>query len=471
MPKSKEKTNYTRTILHTATREVRNSDAKIPEQIVLLESDEVITVVFSHKLTGISKNGKEWSAWADKYKITFSCRSKNGTDKKSFNIYYWKKPQGHRASFSNVSTGLIMPPSFSDILHISSEREYEYIEPETIAMTKVFDMYERHFGKIANSEHIPRQLKNTNILCYPMLQQGQYVAEMVANFSIPFVLRSAFRKDTFQQATLELFGKRRYRKDLVKAVAKTNPLALAFFAPFKTAIPIDWIISHLNKHSEHTEIVNVNRMQHQFRGDYSGSPDTKPIMEFFKDLPVNTQKALLNDVQYPYKHTQTMLDTARMYELLKNMNQEIKDKYLPKDMLKAKTWLELHDRFTVIQREIRFKIEFIPQTETARQLEKVFTTNDKYQIIAAKDTYELTVWGREMGNCIGSYGRTAVVGSATLAKVIHNDKMIANIEIRNEKCNQLYAKGNQRLPQEQEDEIMEAMFKAKVINHEKLRQW
>jgi hypothetical protein len=469
MPKRKEKTNYTRTILHTADRELRNSNAQMPEQIVLLESDEVITVVFAHKITGVSKNGKEWSKWADKYKITFSCRSKNGTDKKSFNIYYWKKPQGHNASFSNVSTGLIIPPSFSDILHISPERRSEYKEIEELAMSRVFDMYERHFGKIINGEQIPRLLKNANILCYPLLQQGQYVTELLTDFYIAPALRTAFRKDTFQQATLDLFGKRKYRKDLVKAVAKTNPLALAFFAPFKTAVPIDWIITQLNKHSDHEGISTLKK--YYLRGNYGINDNIKPIIDFMKVLPVNSQKALLNDVNFPYTFTQIMVDTARMYHDLQSMNTDTKDKYLPKDMLKAKTWKELHDRFVLIQRSIRFKAEPIPPTETAHKLEKVFTANDKYKIIAAKDTHELKMWGNEMGNCIGGYGNIAKSGAATLAKVMHNDKMIANIEIKEGICHQLYAKHNARLPEAQETEIIEAMFKAKVIKNEKLRYW
>jgi hypothetical protein len=471
MPQQKEKTHYVHTVLYD---EPVDSKAKRPERIVMLSSEKVITIIFSYKLIGTTKTGLTWSKWIDSHKLIFSCRPRGGSNTKQFNVYYWTKVYPARARFGNVSTGKFLPKSFKELSYLRADemmgnpdKETSFNTAETEAMTHVFNMYENNFGKIANGEAIPRILKTTPILCYPLIQDGQFAGAMKNGFQMSPVLATAFRKDTFQEATQLLFGKRKYRKDLVKAVAKTDPRAIIFFLNFKNAIPIDWIITQLNK----AELDPNSSYGYIPLWDSYHNSFIKNTVQFFTTLPVNTQKNLLNDIKAPYEYNQIMLDTTRMHSQLMNSTDENKEKFITKDLFKAKTWHELHEKLSSTQQLIRTQNKEIPLTEDAKKLEKVFAYNEKYQIVPAKDTHELAYWGKVMSNCIGSYANSAVAGITTVAKLMENNEMIANIEVRDGICYQIYAQRNSQLPDEQEIEIVNAMLKSEAITESRMRGW
>lgn len=67
--------------------------------------------------------------------------------------------------------------------------------------------------------------------------------------------------------------------------------------------------------------------------------------------------------------------------------------------------------------------------------------------IPAGNTKQMSEWGNEMGNCIGSYTQEALSGRGIYCGVTRNDKLIANLEIDaiDNKLKQLLGKYNRIL--------------------------
>lgn len=498
MAKIKTTQTYVRErLLTTITQDFEtyhNKDAtkRHKYHIDMFTSSEIVTLIISQELSGVSKNGIPWTRIQNVEKYIFSARVRKGSKNRTFNIYHWKKLTHRRTTFSNISSGehlskfeIMLSSMLSGYsVEHSFYPENKYSENEqtlspyfivenpeenntkvhTVAekikqleqyVTKnIIQLYENYFGK-NQLPQIENNFEKLFTLCYPVLIQFyEQNPEIIINPLYDKNERKAYRQKTIQETTQTIFGKRKYRKDLVKAVAAAPPNIVSFYANFKNVVPIDWIINGLT--------ISKNKSFSQQRSFHLSANENLPAL--FERLTQNSKRNLVNDAG-SLGHTVSYLyaDTLLSFSQIQKFELERKKTYLHKDDLKVKTWKELHDKLSVIYRTVQYENEEIIQTEQAQKLEKVFTPEDTYQIHAAKTTHELISWGNEMNNCIASYRRSAVKGHTLLAKLTKNGKMIANIEISDNDCRQLFGKNNQPLETEDHNYVITKLKENNII--------
>ena len=105
-------------------------------------------------------------------------------------------------------------------------------------------------------------------------------------------------------------------------------------------------------------------------------------------------------------------------------------KYLPKAYRPAKAsgnLREVHDELVVLDRKWRFGNKPIDYTDVEKALE---IDCGEYSFRLAKDTDSLYDIGKQMGICVGSYGREAVAKNCTILTMQKADQYVACIELR-----------------------------------------
>lgn len=217
----------------------------------------------------------------------------------------------------------------------------------------------------------------------------------------PAGVRRAFvRTTTVQDLTRRLFGKTRYRRDLVKAVAQTNLPTLSFAWQFRGLVPIDWIVTMLRE-----------------RRIPSGwcMPLIRPHL---RELDLQSLRNLIRDV--PRDHL-VLFDLIR-YPASAG---------LPR----IHNWSELHDQ--VIEHAVVF-VDAFTKNGTPRKpirlpayaaaLAADLPSGARIEIARHEDT--LWVWGKQMRHCIGSYGRDMRSGRSLLGAVYDTgDRLRGNFEV------------------------------------------
>jgi hypothetical protein len=455
MNELEEKTGYEYSVLYEGTTSDRYNEnhKKLRQAVIALTSDDVFTVIVRKRYEGVSKNNIPWSKWSDEYKLIFSFRPKGKSKKKSFNVYTWMKIRGGKSLFTNSSPGLRERNSIANLLPY--DRAEDANQLEITIMEHVFTMYRKHIGPI--DSNVEPVLSNIPFLSYPLIKHTMTPNQPM--YIINPKVRQAYRSETFEELTVKLFGKRLYRKDLVKAVASGNVNILGNFLPFKNSVPIDWIITEL-KDSAKLDTSRGYAQSYHIDATYKAQ-----LNNIFNACSKSTQKKLLRDIkETPNNVSHYMKDASSLYIQINSLVLEDKEEFISEAALKVSSWKELHDNLSTIHRRIRTRDKVIPQTEKALKLEEIFSEDDIYQIKPAKTTHELIRWGELMSNCISSYADSAVNGRTLLAKVEKDNELIANIEIVGNKCRQLYGKYNRPLPQEEHDLVVKKLLEAKIIS-------
>lgn len=240
----------------------------------------------------------------------------------------------------------------------------------------------------------------------------------------------AFRLGTVQDLTRALFGKRRYRKDLVRAVA-TSPLGATRVAyELRNLVEVDWIVELLRKSSGSRQ--------------WTYSVPTAGLVAVFSAIPKHRRRALLLSM-HDRTFTGGMRDAVRMATTVVNGGH-----FTTEIVSGCRTWEEIHDTLipaAIATESLRHEtaadpsIKLRPITEALNGTQTGAVTFE-----AARSLDDLMLWGRELRNCIGSYFRPARSGTSNLFVLMQDGKMLANMEVtaRGE-ISQLYGFANSPL--------------------------
>lgn len=240
---------------------------------------------------------------------------------------------------------------------------------------------------------------------------------------IPMGMHKHFRTGSMRDFAASVFGRQNVRRDLVKAMASTRPGIVALASQFKGLVPIDWIIGYLR---------GMEDVSGYFLADRPG------LKHVLHTLDPRSYRHLLKDAGE---------DTARLALDIARYRRNINEAYY------VRSWSELHNRLWdppyVSYETKNEKIKLLP---LATKLDGLVV--DDLVFVAAKETDDLVGWGKEMRNCISGYAREATSGIGIYAAVERDNKVIANLEIRNDRLCQLLGKFNRTLPDDTKSKLV-----------------
>lgn len=183
------------------------------------------------------------------------------------------------------------------------------------------------------------------------------------------------------------------------------------------------------------------------------------IRKFLKDIKPRRRFKLILDEKG--EAANNALDTAKMYaELKSNIGLTID---IPKG-----GWLELHNYFAREQRKIENPNKEIKYSDKFNEIDGLII--DELRIELPRDSYRLIDMGKEMNNCIASYGREAISGNAQLLAIYKENKLIYNVEIRNKKLMQFKGKFNAAADQKDQEKVIDILVKHDILNENKDKQ-
>lgn len=249
-------------------------------------------------------------------------------------------------------------------------------------------------------------------------------------------ISAGLRQSSVQDFVVAEFGKSRYRKDLVRAVAEATGLEqVALASHLRGVVPVDWLVDFIKLPS----------------GGYWSARESD-MRTLFKSLaPATARKLLLQDDRR--KHSWIVRDAIRDGAAVVNA--------MPATNLKFKDWQDVHDWSTREYRKIQNADREIPQGSIAKKLDG--SELDGIQLTSAKRTHELINWGTAMNNCIGGYGEMAVRKTTYLFAAWRGETLIGNMEVStNGTIRQLVGKHNRPLPATEADTIQKMVKKLTV---------
>lgn len=437
----------TKTILYQEKEIPRWGRAYILPSEFCLEGDEfsatifsteyTSSFVFSRKWSGVSKSGVPWKRWQPFARYMISVKPHRISGKQSLNIYSRKLNNGYKWSpFMNV-TG--MPDYLSDPMLSAYIEEFNnevYRLGSTIA-----EIPKPPVMEFRN----PTPLYDYALKCaYPMLAVRQKTSDYNDNRLI-----MGARLSTNIEYTIALFGKRNYRKDLVKAVAETfYPSNLAVAREFRNLVPVDWIVKFL-------------------RGMADCSAPKLPLKDmrsFLTERSMIERRRLLNDFMKSYAQA----GPREKYLFPMNVQDGIRSyNLLPEDVhqrMNFRSWKHLHDASEMELDKMRYQardIPVIPMAEIIAAQQPV----DGISVYLPKDTDEVREWGREMSHCIGTYADDAVKGDVVLLGVRENGVLVGNVQIQvaSRRMAQILGKHNRFLPDNVQVAVAKIMDNAEVL--------
>lgn len=257
---------------------------------------------------------------------------------------------------------------------------------------------------------------------------------------VPPTILGAMRAKSSREFVERLFGKRHYRRDLLKAVGNSEtiyPLHIA--QAFRGLVPTDWIVNFL-------------RLNHTIETNYElgyGITVSQDIRSMLTQMDPRTYRYLLND--------RLTTNTLYMLEDVARNGLYNEDNYY-------RSWQNVHDRNMPRYHHINHTPFQDCEINLHPIAEKVHGVKTKsFEIKTALHTAELTEWGSQMHNCIGGYRNMAVNKQTILGAIYAGEKLVANFEIApNGNLKQLLGTCNKPLPKSQRAEL-EAAFRWKGV--------
>lgn len=466
----RKKSTQTYTCLDLFEGDVYNSGYNIglnyqentPVRIAILQGQYSSTFVVNRRREGISKNGTPWKKWEVWGQVIMSTRALNKAGVKKLNVYgkYRMKEGGPSTwfPFRNITSypqmiETIVKPAYMTAVN----REIERLMTENIGVPEInLDKY----VAITRQSHpdmsyLERDELNKLFIpphLYPMHLAYPITRTMSKGIErLPSGMTQHLRHETMMDVTRSMYGKKLYRKDLVKAVSEASLSQVSFAFAFKGIIPIDWIINLLNN-----------------RG--GAFPEGLPVehhanmKSLFRALTIHQQKRFLNALMSSQPKDKAtaweVIDTLRMF---KRLNENYNANYAP-GQLEGKTWKELHDNFTADFRRRGVADQPIEKVKLAKQIENL-TLSDGYTIVQPKTTHELIDWGVKMEHCIGSYVKEAVDGHSVFLGIVKDKTMIGNaqISVREKRLVQIFGKRNRNLDKQTLELFSSVLIDNKVL--------
>ena len=370
---------------------------------MLIERPETVVLTFHSFKSGVNHhNGAEWSRWSKDSFFVISVR-RNRSGVRRLNVYRWGRGK-NGTSFQNRTADV---------------SAFSWVEPALLAEA-VVRLWERNVGPLDDdlrqapiSVLIPR-------LAFPGLANRQLAADRDGPV-VPPGLGSVWRESDARVMTEKLFGKRRVRKDLIRAVASADPARVGVAHAVRRHVPVDWLVEFLTAADGGVD----SRLPFAGLG---------PVFELLN--PHARRRLLLALGARPLPRTgrgmtgETMIvsDTVRTVRELGVLYGEDRT-FVTDEVRKAKSWKSLHDEAARLLRIAEHENRPIPQGHIAIALDGLAVPGPEYVIVSAKQTETLFGWGEEMSNCIGGYGNDAVTQTSYLFGVYNSGELVANMEV------------------------------------------
>lgn len=395
----------------------------------LFVKEDSVSVVESEFICGGSKSGKTWYRWRDINGVYLTYRARgNGPVRLNF---YRKELRKVRDGKNQVTT---LRNETARYVSLYPFDRFPEVVPAMVALlfsheliTKV-DADDVILGTsyfIANTVQ-----KLITRSAYPILKVFS------GTNSVPGGITLAAREETIQEFVRVAFGKKRYRKDLVKACAGTSLERIAYAREFRQLVPVDWLI----------ELMRVDYV------DYRNGNPHPYLMEILKSLPMNRRRSFLVSTVH----------VSRWYaDDIKNMIDEYSLKHV---IDSSKNFTDLHDKLSSAVRRLKTVNQEIAISGYAEKYHQAVTANG-LRIVAPVETETVHAWGDKMHNCIGSYAARAVNGGVYLGGVYSDTGLLANFEISPEgKLRQLLGKYNAELTESEQSDILDTLINVKAIH-------
>jgi hypothetical protein len=396
---------------------------------VLVEGEETVAI-YQNKLTeGISVNGKPWKRWSLENAVFFSMRQTyNGQP--VLKVYVKKKYRKPGAARLTTSLRDVTKVSGLSAGYLQNSPEVREAVLKLVAKNTSHDI-ETLKSEIINGSGSHAAFK----IAFPLFSHW---TNTTATVGIPHM-----RSTDINDFTKKLFGKTRYRKDLVKAIAGCNsPESLKNAYALRGLVPIDWIIRYLREAAKHPKQVTSRGIT------YGLNPEVMHLREGFKKMTPAQRKSFFPTLlSTEYSARYLVEDTMRSIT-------KLPEEIVHAVKMKPSELKRFHDTLAAEVRKQKEKNQTIPATALAKKIKDI--TFDGITVVPATTTHEVIGWGTDMNHCIASYNWEAVAQTKTLVAVYQDGNLIGNASFRkNNSCEQAFGKNNQRLP----EEVLESLKK------------
>jgi hypothetical protein len=425
--KSEQQGHYYPDDAHTQTVRTRT-------RIILDTDKDAVTKVISAYLTGLNRTSqKRWWRWqtttADQIRLTPSGRFVN------LNV---QRPVGKPGLYIYADNAYLWRQVFGEPAYRWGRdlTFYHAVRSQfgELSLEAVYPM--ANIWGIDNPEHLPKA-------------------------------GAKFLKEKDPKAMVQkMFGKRHYRKDLMKAVLNNPSICMVMLArSFRGRVPTDWMVNFLNKNQYMPRRVEVAQY-----ADYNYERMRQYLLPY---LSPNDYRRLLRSEITPivWRNFGDVMERGlhNTSWLLPEIPQMVQN-----SRVRIRNFGDLHDVFWPRYRQAPAVADYlaarrrgeIPAVINRPQYTPPPPVSDDTVIpvtelggkIEARNVFrlpatvgELRGWGNDMRNCIGSYARDVMREDANtvLGAFVHPEdgKIIANFEVTNGRLKQLLGKTNTVLPE------------------------
>lgn len=281
---------------------------------------------------------------------------------------------------------------------------------------------------------------------YPMARQW----EITNWYDMPSNMPALKESDPYEFIN-RVFGKKNYRKDLVKAAFDTQPFIINFASQFRNYVPTDWLIEFMRNHKNF--VTPLRREAEVYDLSFS-------IGLLRKAMPLLTQQEMRNLLRQE-------MTNRNIFLLRDTIERGVKRRLPELDYMfgygrihvpRIRNFQNLHDIFwpNAVRQGLNYGyIELPPRPNLNTEIPVTPVGKAIAQrpyMILPKTIQDLYDWSNYMHNCISGYAPDVVKNNSSIVlgaikyDVAHDGKIIANFEVRNNRLMQLLGKHNQILP-------------------------
>lgn len=399
---------------------------------MLIERRDSIAVASGRRVTGISKSGKPWSAWANKAWTFYSMKPRvDGS--RHLTMYTRNRRSGGRGS--------IMANVTSNVQCQSGDHLDEVWDA-------VYSMCDRVGKPVPDAIRQLRPEHRGPAIAYPFLAATIHPSGGRLARHPALGVAAAMRTDNPRDFATVAFGHRLLRKDLIRAIATADMDLIAAAVAVRKVVPVDWLVEMLT--CEHRPA--TNRWQ-DVRVPAAGLAATVAL------VPEHARRRLITDPNL--LHDRFIRDSVHTLTLL-NESYGKDRSWVTTDVTGARTWRALHDALAAAERRVRQGCKPIAQNDVYAEFDGATVLDGRISVVSAKSTDDLHTWGEAMSNCIAGYRQTAVNHSAYLYGVYDDGTLIGNIEVAKDgRVVQLLGRFNDALPDEIDEPVRNLFGEAK----------
>ena len=245
----------------------------------------------------------------------------------------------------------------------------------------------------------------------------------------------AMRCTTAMDATVQIFGKKCYRKDLVRAVGiKMQSISqqnradiLAWTGLFKRLVPVDWLVLSIKRPHHDLSIV-------QDYDQWLSPADIRTFRNIIAHLKPNERRNVMFNTHGTH-HGYLITGTIQSYNQLTH----IQVAPFPDNRENVKNLNQLHDLLVAESNRVRRERQrqweaeryqpkqmFVNKHDDVEQFAFMLELDPRIDIQIARDYDTISGWSDYMVNCISSY----FTSQALLGGIYEGGVLVANFELQ-----------------------------------------